>query len=231
MLDPTRTTLPTGWAIEFVMALRSRDVTGAAIGDALRAAEAFCADSGQTPQEAFGPAAAYADSLTELPTVAGGATWTTRLGPTALGLIGLLLALPTFDAWRSGTQVSVSVGVCASALVIAVIVGLLVARPRIYRSRSAVGLLLSVGFVSTVLLNAVATQPALRLPVLPCTVLTAGALLGSGLWQQRVLDPDLLVDPLSAPEPQGRVFRLVTAWLFPLLTLLALGVGLLLPAR
>ena len=101
MLDPTKTTLPKQWASEFAMALRSRDVTGAAIGDALREAEAYCADSGQAPLEAFGPAAAYADSLTDLPTVTGGQTLTTRLAPSALGLFGLLLALPTFDAWRS----------------------------------------------------------------------------------------------------------------------------------
>ena len=79
MLDPTKTTLPKQWASEFAMALRSRDVTGAAIGDALREAEAYCADSGQAPLEAFGPAAAYADSLTDLPTAAAHTSWAARI--------------------------------------------------------------------------------------------------------------------------------------------------------
>lgn len=232
MLDPTKTTLPRKWALELTMALRSRDVTGAAIGDTLRAAEAYCADSGLSPEEAFGPAGDYADSLTDLPTVGAGLTWTTRIAPSALGLAGLLLALPTFDAWRAGRDVQVTLGTTlAFAFVMAVVLAVTIS-PRLYRRRVWFALVLTTVSTAALVLNATLTPTAMRLPVLPSAVLAAAALIGSGLWQMRVLDPDVIADPLEPPSPaRGRAFALVTAWLFPLGTLVALAVGMLIPVR
>lgn len=231
MLDPTKTTLPKKWAIEFTLALRSRDVTGAAIGDALRQAEAFCADSGQTPDEAFGPAAAYADSLTDLPTATGGSTQTIRLAPNALGLAGLLLALPTFDAWRSGRQVELPLGAIVTLLVALGLVTLLVMQPRLYRRRTGLVVVLTLSFLGAMAAQAFLRQPIGSLPVLPCALVAAAALLGSGSWQTRVLDPDLIVDPLAPALTSRRALKLITAWLMPIGTVLALGVAMLLPAR
>lgn len=231
MLDPTKTTLPKKWAIEFTMALRSRDVTGAAIGDALRQAEAFCADSGQSPDDAFGPADAYADSLTDLPTVSGGQTLTTRLAPNALGLFGLLLALPTFDAWRAGRAVEFPIGGLITLAVVLAAVAALLLQPRIYRRRGSLLVLLSFAFLGATAAQAFLRQPIGSLPVLPCAVVAAAALIGSGLWQMRVLDPDLIVDPLAPPPRPSRGFYLLTCWLMPIGTVLALGIAMFAPVR
>jgi hypothetical protein len=231
MLDPTKTTLPKKWAIEFTMALRSRDVTGAAIGDALRQAEAFCADSGQSPDDAFGPADAYADSLTDLPTVSGGQTLTTRLAPNALGLFGLLLALPTFDAWRAGRAVEFPIGGLITLAVVLAAVAALLLQPRIYRRRGSLLVLLSFAFLGATAAQAFLRQPIGSLPVLPCAVVATAALIGSGLWQMRVLDPDLIVDPLAPPPRPSRGFYLLTCWLMPIGTVLALGIAMFAPVR
>jgi hypothetical protein len=231
MLDPTKTTLPKKWALEFTMALRSRDVTGTAIGDALRQAEAFCADSGQSPEEAFGPAGAYADSLTDLPTVTDGQTFTTRLAPNALGLFGLLLALPTFDAWRAGRAVEVPLGGVVTLAVVLVAVAVLLLQPRIYRRRGSLLVLLSFAFLGATAAQAFLRQPVGSLPMLPCALVAAAALIGSGVWQMRVLDPDLIVDPLAPPPRSSRGLYLLTCWLMPIGTVAALAVAMFAPVR
>lgn len=48
------------WREAFVLELRMREVAGTVIGEALAEVEAHCADSGQTPQEAFGDPVRYA---------------------------------------------------------------------------------------------------------------------------------------------------------------------------
>jgi hypothetical protein len=231
MLDPTKTTLPKKWAMEFTLALRSRDVTGTAIGDALRQAEAFCADSGQSPEEAFGPAGAYADSLTDLPTVTGGQTVTARLAPSAVGLFGLLLALPTFDAWRAGRAVEFPLGGLVTVGIVVSTVAVLQLQPRVFRQRLTMVVVLSAAFLGSAAANAYLRQPIGSLPVPPCALVAAGALIGSGFWQMRVLDPDLIVDPLAPPMQQSRGFYLFTAWLMPIATAVAMGIAMLAPVR
>ena len=51
------------WESDFVLRLRMSNVSGRDIGDALQQVRAHCAESGQTPREAFGDPLAYADSL------------------------------------------------------------------------------------------------------------------------------------------------------------------------
>jgi hypothetical protein len=46
-----------------VVALRLRDIPGPRIGEVVAEVEAYTADSGQDPTEAFGPADAYADEI------------------------------------------------------------------------------------------------------------------------------------------------------------------------
>lgn len=48
------------WRDAFVLELRMREVPGTVIGEALAEVDAHCADSGQTPQEAFGDPVRYA---------------------------------------------------------------------------------------------------------------------------------------------------------------------------
>jgi hypothetical protein len=51
------------WRDEFVITLRLRGATGAAIGDALAHVESFCAESGESAEAAFGRTSEYARSL------------------------------------------------------------------------------------------------------------------------------------------------------------------------
>ena len=53
MFDPGKTSLPQSWSIPFAMTLRSRAVSGDAIGAALREVESHCAESGQSPIDAL----------------------------------------------------------------------------------------------------------------------------------------------------------------------------------
>lgn len=231
MLDPTKTTLPKQWASEFAMALRYRDVTGAAIGDALREAEAYCADSGQAPLEAFGPAAAYADSLTDLPTAAAHTSWAARIAPSALGLAGLTLALPTFDAWRAGRSVQLPLGGLVTLLVIAATVTVFLVWPRTFRRAVPFLILVSLGMWGSVSATALLQQPVATLPTVPSALVAAGALIGSGIWQMRTLDLDVIVDPLGPTPRPGRGFLLLTAWLLPIGTLVAMGIAMFAPVR
>lgn len=231
MLDPSKTTLPKEWASEFAMALRSRDVTGAAIGDAVREAEAFCADSGQSPLEAFGPAAAYADSLADLPIVAAHTSWAGRIAPPALGLAGLALALPTLDAWRAERAVELTLGGLVTLGVILVTVTAFLMWPRVFRRKEPFLILVSLGMCGSLTATVLLQQSEAALPTLPSAVVAAAALIGSGIWQMRVLDPDVIVDPLGSTPRPGRGFLLITAWLLPIGAVVAMGVASLAPVR
>lgn len=53
------------WCDDFVLELRLRDVPGPVIGERLGEVEGHCAESGETPLEAFGDAADYAGRIDE----------------------------------------------------------------------------------------------------------------------------------------------------------------------
>ena len=219
VLDPMNTSLPPKWSIPFTVTLRSRNVTGAAIGAALREIESHCAESGQSPEDAFGSPVSYAESLTDLPVVPrmGNAT---NLGPSVLGLLGLMLVSPTVAAWRQGTAVAVSTGLIASLLV-AITVITLISLPRVFRQGTLLGGLAALGFIATLMAPILWTSRAMHAPVVLCGVIAVASLFGSALWQQRTLQPDVITDPL-APSPTTdprRWFTVITTWLFPLLAL------------
>jgi hypothetical protein len=218
MLDPFKTSLPASWSIPFVVTLRSSNVTGAAIGAALREVESHCAESGQAPIDAFGDPEAYADSL-QLPLARGSDGMVSTLAPSVVGLVGLLLTTPTVAAWRLGTAVEVSTGLAVSA-VIAVTVVALVARPQVFRKRALFGGLAIGGFLAVFLAPMLWTGTAFRAPVLLCGAVAVAAVLVSALWQRHTLDPDVITDPLAPRSPApGRWFTILTTWLFPLLAL------------
>lgn len=59
----TFSTTHKSWVEPFIMELRLANVPGTAIGDALETVHAHCADSGESPHEAFGDPKEYARSL------------------------------------------------------------------------------------------------------------------------------------------------------------------------
>ncbi len=114
------------WAEELVLELRLRDVVGGAIGNALAEVESHCAESGEPASEAFGDPTRYARSLTgatepgatepgDARTIATGATTAPvprlRIGlATLTGVLGMMLGLAGFDAWRDTSDIPVSGG-------------------------------------------------------------------------------------------------------------------------
>lgn len=239
MLDPRKTTLPATWATDFVLALRTREVTGAAIGAALREVESHCTESGQSPQDAFGDATAYADSLTHLPrtTPAGSNRRLARtLAPSAIGLLGMTVTLDAVTAWRSGVPVSVQWG---SVIGVAVLVGgvaVLAGWPQLIRRR---GLVVAIGVATmagaiTALVQV--SAPIAQLPPMAAIGVGAAAVLGQALWQDRTvhrdLQDDLIADPLDPRPtrmPTGGI--VATVWLLPIATAVLALFSLVLPVH
>ncbi|MGY1748570.1 hypothetical protein [Modestobacter sp. SYSU DS0511] len=54
-----------GWTGDLLMRLRMRDVPGARIGEVLAEVQSHVAETGEHPQEAFGPAREYADQVAD----------------------------------------------------------------------------------------------------------------------------------------------------------------------
>lgn len=95
------------WFDDFILALRLRDVRGAAIGDAVAVVRGHVADTGESAQEAFGEPRAHAGQL-ELPTVPGIGPMDPQVMGPALSLLGLLAFAPAVSALFAGTSMGFS---------------------------------------------------------------------------------------------------------------------------
>lgn len=105
------TTHPTAdqkWFDDFIITLRARSIPGTQIGEALAEVKEFCADSGQSPLDAFGPAREYAETLPLAPRTDRREAALASLPPTIAGLIAMMAAPAAVRAWRHGTAVDVS---------------------------------------------------------------------------------------------------------------------------
>ena len=230
MLDPMKTSHPPKWSIPFVMTLRSRDVSGADIGAALREVESHCAESGEDPETAFGPPVDYAESLRAASPPDAMPRSAHPLAPTAIGLVGLLLTAPTVSAWRDGGDVQVSTGLAVSCIAALGVVAVMF-QPAVYRRRNAMSTLAVVGFVAAFVAPFALKATALTAPLVVTAALALAGLLGSVVWNRGRINPDELVDPLTPERNSHQVMAVVTAWLFPIA---ALGIAImtwLLPAK
>ena len=152
------------WIEELVIALRLRDVRGDAIADAVAAVESHCAESGETPHEAFGDPHDYAASLDfpdDLLITATARDWLGLLGPVVAGLMGLTAATATVRAVRLGQEVEISVGQLASFAFLAVFVLLTVrVLAALLRHMVAGSLFLGAGLVGATALAVALQQTA-----------------------------------------------------------------------
>ncbi len=198
------------WERDFVLALRSRNVTGADIGSALTEVQSHCAETGQSPAEAFGPPLAYAASLA-LPDLEPRQTRTlATVALTVLGVLGLWVLPPAAGAWLRGESYAVSRG---SLLGAAVIAGVIVAIPLLFgwiMRRPLLGFaVLFAGFLGAVLPSALWRATAGTVdplwPSLVGALAVAGAAYGLVRLNGATLD-DRLVDPVTGekqPVPRG----------------------------
>jgi hypothetical protein len=97
------------WAETFAVELRLLGVQGSRIGDALSEVESHCAESGESGQQAFGDPEEYARGL-QLPAHAdtSARALLRSVTPTILQVLGMLMLLWGFAAWREGGQLEIT---------------------------------------------------------------------------------------------------------------------------
>ncbi len=204
------------WLEELALELRQRDVSGRDTGDAVADVESYCADSGQTPGEAFGDPAAYAATL-PLPRRA---PWSSRrrlmaLVPVTVQVLGLLVLLPGLFALKDGAAVSLSAYFLLLAITTAgclIFAGMnldkLARRPLL----TVVGLLPFTAVVFGLTLLEQSTEaPSITLPALVTLLIGFLALVaGSLLGQLRGNEQDPIVKPVGSNRPAARRGQRVT---------------------
>lgn len=231
------------WRETFVVQARLHDVPGSQIGDALAEVDAHCADSGQSPQEAFGDPVSYARSLArELAPgtsgsdgVRGGLSrrvWTAALNALAV-LSGLLCLLSGVSGVAQGIPGRLTVGELVGILVgtLAIIaIGILVLRPGQRHLTGWLLLSLAIGFSLMVLPAYVWDRPVVE--VSGWVLLVAGVLLLTLAWWPLVsgrLLADRVIDPRTGRDrlPVPRWAELWLRWGMPV-TVVLVGVMLVL---
>lgn len=226
------------WVNEATLGLRSRGANGATIGDVLAVAEAHCADSGETAEEAFGPALKFAADYPISPTEEKGRLLSAQIRdawPSLLGLVGMFLAFACVDDWGQARGIGIRAGVVLATAMILVASVLLVARPALTLARPYVGgLLLMVTFIGVVLLQATLREPLFYLPHIFAVGLSVLLLAGSVIasYRQGPSD-DPVTDPVRGnPWPgTSRLVSAITPWLFVIMTAIAVVFFAVLPGR
>lgn len=228
------------WFDELTVELRMRDVFGHAIGDAVASARELLIDTGQSAEEAFGPARAYAASL-DLPR-GSGRDWVTRgLWTSMFGLLAFLLFVQAVGAWIQDELLLIT----PAQLVLAAALGGLVALSPLYllaaiRRPWLLVLLIAIGagcgFLWSAMTPATSAEAWLSLDPLPWLLGSAVAMVLLSVWNTiqtlRRGNIDDITEPIPARPAAGirgrRVFVMLTNWLFPLFAAIMLCGGVLL---
>lgn len=115
------------WAEDLMLELRLLGLSGDQIGAALSEVESHCADSGERAADAFGDAGEYARSLRLQPRVdvsARALLW--AVGPVVVEIMGMMLLVWGFTAWRRGEQLEITGGGLVGLVVVLLAVAALV---------------------------------------------------------------------------------------------------------
>ena len=216
------------WFDELTVELRMRDVFGHAIGDAVASARELLIDTGQSAEEAFGPARAYAASL-DLPR-GSGRDWVTRgLWTSMFGLLAFFLFVQAVGAWIQDELLLIT----PAQLVLAAALGGLVALLPLYllaaiRRPWLLVLLIAIGagcgFLWSAMRPATSAEAWLSLDPLPWLLGSAVTMVLLSVWNTiqtlRRGNIDDITEPIPAQPAAGirgrRVFVMLTNWLFPL---------------
>lgn len=222
------------WAEALLLELRLRGVGGQQIGATLAEIEAHCADSGETARDAFGDPTSYATALGLPPAPEQTVSVREELPSVGFGLGGMLLTLGAVGAWRSGTDVGVTGGSLASLALVVLGTFLIIRHAEALVRAIATKAWLAVAYavvpvaVFVGVLVLFGQTVLFTVPMLPCLVLGVLALATStALALRRAAS---LEDPVVGPDGAGgagtlhvstaldRAGRLLTPWLFPVLT-------------
>lgn len=200
-------TLPKRWVDDFTIALRAREVPGAAIGDAIKSVEDYWAQSGETPEEAFGAPGDYAAAL-ELPTdptVDSLKHTVIAAAPAAIGLLGLAVP-PSIDSMQAGRPLTITVGVAVSAALIAVFAVVLWRWLEPLLTRRWLGMVvITVAFMATAFAASLLQQRLFDIPAMVGLVGGTIALVVSVVTSFLTWREDPIVDPSVPAGPRRRV--------------------------
>lgn len=228
------------WFDELTVELRMRDVFGHAIGDAVASARELLIDTGQSAEEAFGPARAYAASL-DLPR-GPGRDWVTRgLWTSMFGLLAFSLFVQAVGVWIQDELLLITPAQLVLAAALGGLVALLplyllaaIRRPWLLVLLFAIGA--GCGFLWSAMTPATSAEAWLSLDPLPWLLGSAVAMVLLSVWNTiqtlRRGNIDDITEPLPARPAAGirgrRVFVMLTNWLFPLFAAIMLCGGVLL---
>lgn len=233
----TRRWLMDEWRDTFLMQARLHEVPGPRIGEALAEIETHCADSGQSPDTAFGDPVRYAEALAReaVPTGATARTMRTSVLPTFATLGGIMCLLSGVDGVAhnapgvvtAGQLVAVAAGVIAIALI-----ATFVLRPGRRDVGWRLGAAVAVGFALMMYPQLLWKREVISVPGWP--LLATGLFLLALAWWPRAsrhLVADRVIDPRTGAEPFGRpgLLLAVIRWSLPVLLLCAVLLTVVLP--
>lgn len=209
------------WVEDFVIEQRLLGVLGTRIGDALATVDSHLEESGQSAQEAFGPAVEYAR---ELAASEGGDDQDLDIGPgfvvgNMLGLVGIVALPRAVAALLEGTPVTITVGdVAASALLAALMTILLVAPSPVLRflvHRPVLAVLLVPLLIGAMVgLFVALPTPLFAVPAVAIGILGLAAVAVSVAFAAR--EPvDLIEDPSGKTLGSAGRSRLLSIWVLP----------------
>jgi hypothetical protein len=226
------------WFDALVLELRIRQVYGKAIGDTVASARELLADTGQSAEEAFGPARDYAASL-DLPHAPQHEWMRAALWPAMMGLLAFLLFTQAAAAWAENEPLLFSPGQLALLAAPAVAVALLplylaVIVRSVWATAALVVFCGLTGFLASLVSPSTAADAWLILDPMPWLVGCGAVMVVLSIWNTvrsaRPGSGDEIVDPLGeAPTDDGlgsRALMLITNWLFPVFALAMLGLVL-----
>jgi hypothetical protein len=226
------------WRDSLLTELRLRQIPGDRIGEALAEVDTYCADSGQTPAEAFGDPITYAESLVSTYAAAPMGAWERVWRPTALAfatLAGVFCFLNGIDALAHGDRGVLTAGellavALGTAMFPAVISAVL--NPALFRRFWAWA-----GVVIAAHTAMAAPVVLWRTPVMHASewvLLTVGLFLLAAAWWPTAADrvfADRIIDPRTGSEPFAtpRILIAAVRWFLPTTLLIAALVTTLLP--
>lgn len=227
----TQHLVPARWRDELVLTLRLRDVSGAQIGDAVAHVESYCAESGETADEAFGDAREYAQSLPFDALVPSSTVLSlshlVRLG---VSLAGMFVTIEAVSGWVSQETPSLTLGVLVAVPVVVLVAVLVTRRLEWVLRRPWLGALALVpGMGATMAALLLLDQPVLSIPPVPMTIFGILLLVGPSVWEtarRSEVDADPVVSPLDDPEDARRAngrSTLLAAWIIPLMSIPAVA--------
>ena len=208
------------WRESFVLRARLRGVPGARIGEALAEVEAHCAESGETPDQAFGDPVVYAQALADqlAPEVTAGSRFgwgrTALAGVCGIGAIACLFS--GVDAVAHGGPTRISTGSFLSVLVgAAYVVVFFAVAERLSRwgTRWLLPPLIAGGIVATalppiLLSNSMWVGPGWYALVAAAILFAVGWwALGPAARPDRIIDPRTGAEPFPAPPWALRLVR------------------------